>query len=301
MALQTAVLWIFLLHVNVLYFINFLLCESEMLKKQMVVGFMVLSAVMLSGCATGYKDFYKSANDATLKLIALRRSSSPPTTPIVERAQPSTAQSIVDAYSKRGYSMIGSSTFNSGKKESEDVAIQQGRDVGADLVLILNPQYTGSVTTSIPITTPTTSVAHTSGTATAYGAGAPVTAYGNSTTTTHGTETNYIPMTINRLNYGAAFFVKLRFAFGAFTRDLTDVERQDLQSNKGAVIRLIVDNSPAFDADILVGDIVTAIDGISVSNAMGFGTMLQGREGRKVVVSLIRRGQRLEKTIQLGA
>ena len=118
---------------------------------------------------------------------------------------------VLDAYAKRGYVQIGNAMFNSGRDEPETAAVHQGQKVGADLVLILNPKYTGSVTSSVPITTPTTNLSYTSGTATAYGSGGTVTAYGNSTTTTYGTTTNYVPITVNRSDYGAVFFVKQRF------------------------------------------------------------------------------------------
>lgn len=262
-----------------------------------LTGLMVLG---VSGCATGYKDFYRAENGMSPDFIAVRRISPPPTTPKLERALPENTQLILPAYAKRGYTMIGQSTFNSGKNESENSAIQQGRDVGADLVLILNPKHTGSVTTSIPITTPTTSTAYTSGTATAYGAGAPVTAYGNSTTTTYGTTTNYIPITVNRTNYAAVYFVKLRTALGIFFRDLNDSERQELQTNKGVFVSVIVDGSPAFDADMLVGDIITTIDGKTATNTLTLTTLLRERVGQNVTIGLIRRGKQLEKSIQLG-
>jgi S1-C subfamily serine protease len=96
------------------------------------------------------------------------------------------------------------------------------------------------------------------------------------------------------------FFVKQRFEFGAFIRDLNDAERQELQTNRGAAIRLVIDESPAFNADILVGDIVTLINDIPITNAQHLATLLQERKGQPVSLSLIRRGQRIEKSVQLN-
>jgi len=262
--------------------------------------FALTISVILTGCATGYKDFYKAVNGATPELIAARRAGPPPATPAVERAQPGDKKLIVAAYEKRGFSLIGYSAFNSGKNESERAAIQQGQEVGADLVLILNPKYTGSVTTSVPIVTPTTSKSYSSGTATAYGAGAPVTAYANSTTTTYGTTTNYVPITVNRSDYAALYFIKIRIRLGAIFRNLSDLERQDLQTNKGVVINAIVDGSPAFDADILIGDMVLSVDGQAVTNVTGLQAMLAERAGKQITFGLLRRGQKIEKNIQLG-
>jgi PDZ domain len=261
----------------------------------------LLSAqLLLLGCASGYKEFYKPASQLTLDSIAARRVAAPPTIPILERVPPTDSQLVLDAYAKRGYLMIGNSFFNSGRTESEDSAIRQGQAVGADLVLIMNPTYTGSVTSRVPITTPTTTTSRSTGTATAYGPGGTATAYGSGTTTTYGSNTTYVPITINRSDFGAVFFVKQRFGLGLFTRDLSDSERQELQSNKGVVVRLVVDASPAFDADVLVGDTVLSIDGLAVSGMQGFSNLLHQRDGKMVTLTLLRRGQRIEKTVQLN-
>lgn len=259
-----------------------------------------LSLIVLAGCASGYKRFYQSAPGATLEAITARRPSPPPAVPIVERSQPSDAQAILDAYARRGYVMIGHAMFNSGKPESEDSAVRQAHKVGADLVLILSPKYTGSVTSAIPITTPTSTTSYSTGSATAYGPGGTVTAYGSGTTTTYGSTTNYVPFTVHRSDYGAVFFVEQRFGLGLFTRDLTDAERQEFQSNKGASVRLVVDGTPAFDADILVGDVITSIDGVVVSSAKTFNELLRERAGKRVSILIVRRGQYIEKSVQLN-
>lgn len=259
-----------------------------------------LSSLVLAGCASGYKSFYTQAPGATPDFISSIRASSPPATPALERSAPADPQLVLAAYAKRGYVMIGNSMFNSGQSESESSALKQGSVVGADLVLILNPQYTGSITTSVPITTPTTTTSQSSGSATAYGPGGPVTAYGTATTTTYGSQTTYVPMTVHRSDFGAVYFVKQRFSLGAFTRDLTDTERQELQSNQGVVVMTIVDDTPAFRADVLPGDVIRAIDGVAVPNAAGFTRMMTEMRGKKVTVAIVRGGQRIEKIVQLG-
>ena len=260
----------------------------------------VTGSLILAACATGYESFYKPATGATPEAIAAGRAAPPPVTPILERSAPGDADAILTAYRKRGYEMIGYSMFNSGRGESEAAAVKQGQTVGADLVLIFNPQYTGSVTSNIPITTPTSTTSYTTGSATAYGSGGPVTAYGNATTTTYGSKTTYIPMTVNRSDYGAVYFFKPHFNLGAYVRDLNDAERQEMQTNQGVVVLTIVDDTPAFRADILPGDFITAIDGERVPNQVGFGKLTAARKGQLIKVSLVRRGQQLDKTVQLN-
>lgn len=258
-------------------------------------------AVFLTACANGYKQFYKPAPGVDPERITALRASPPTGNPIVERGSHSTdPRAVIDAYAKRGYVMIGSSSFNSGRTESDASAIDQGRVVGADLILILDPKYTGSVTTSMPLSTPTSSTSYSTGTATAYGPGGPVTAYGSGTTTTYGTSTTYVPITVHRSDYGAVYFVKQRFGLGAFFRDLNDAERQQLQSNRGAAIRLVADETPAFNADLLVGDIVLSIDGELISNAKAMSDLLGQKRGKTVKLNIYRHGQNLEKLVQLN-
>jgi len=257
--------------------------------------------LLLSACASGYSQFYTPAQGATPETIAAGRAAPPTGDPIVERtAPPSDAAKLLEAYAKRGYVLIGSSTFNSGRAESDSSAIEQGRKVGADLVLLLNPRYTGSTTTSVPLTTPTTTTSYSTGTATAYGPGGTVNAYGSGTTTTYGQQTTYIPITVNRMDYGAAYFVKQRWSLGVMWRDLTDAERQELQSNKGVAVQVVVDGTPAFAADILPGDLVLAVNGEPVMGRENIANTLKASAGHKVTLSLYRKGQHIEKVVQLN-
>jgi hypothetical protein len=263
----------------------------------------VAVASLLTACASGYSQFYQPARGVTPESIATTRSAPPTATPLVERAAPpgsgSDTAMFLDAYMKRGYVLIGSAMFNSGRSESEEAAVRQGVKVGADLVVILNPRYTGSTTTAVPLTVPTTTTSYSSGTATAYGPSGVVNAYGSGTTTTYGTSTTMIPVTVNRSDYGAGYFVKRKWSFGAMWRDLNDAERQALESNKGVYVRLVVDNSPAYATDILPGDIILAVDGEPVLNQQSASDLMRLRAGRSIKLSLYRRGARLEKTVQL--
>jgi hypothetical protein len=256
--------------------------------------------LLVAGCANGYKQFYTPAAGITPEAIASRRVAPPPETPILERA-PSSAEpsSILAAYAKRSYIMIGSSNFNSGKSESDSAAIEQARTIGADLVLVLNPKYTGSTTSQIPITTPTSSTSYTTANATAFGPGGTVNAFGSGTTTTYGSTTSYVPVTVHRADYGAIYFIKTRYALGAFFRDLNDAERQELQTNRGAVVTIVADDSPAFNSDILPGDIISSINGEILSNGKSATDQIRENRGKLITLSISRRGQKIEKQIQL--
>lgn len=260
----------------------------------------ILAVIILSGCASGYNKFYKPENGATPEIISAMRVAPPPKIPLVERAAQDNGPGLVDAYLKRGYRLIGSAIFNSGRTESEDAAIEQGKAVGADLVLITDPQYTGSETSVMPITTPTTSTTYSTGSATAYGRGGTVTAYGSGTSTTYGSTTNYVPVTIHKRNYAAGYFVKSKFIMGALVRDLSDTERKSLQTNKGVFVHLVIDESPAFIADILPGDILRSINGVSISNPSEFEKLTLKYRGNPVVFGVSRDGRSMNLPVQLN-
>ena len=104
---------------------------------------------------------------------------------------------------------------------------------------------------------------------------------------------------MHRRDYGAVYFVRAKFSFGVFVRDLSDAERQEMQTNKGVAVRLVVDATPAFDADVLVDDIITAVDGAAVVNASAFNGLMKERHGKLVTFTIVRRGQTIEKQVQL--
>ncbi len=257
--------------------------------------------LMLAGCATsGYSQFYQNLPGVTPDKIAQARAAPPPKVPALEHAAGPGPQ-VQAAYGRRGYVMIGYSSFNSGHSETDAGALAQGAKVQADLVVVISPQYTGSVTSTVPITTPTSQTSYTNGSATAYGPGGSATAYGNSTTTTYGTQTTYVPMTVNRVDYGALYFFKQgHVTFGANCRDATDAEHRALQSNRGAVVTFVVDGTPAFRADVLAGDMIVAIDGSPVYGYQGYLDLLGQKRGQKVDVTIVRNGESITKAVLLN-
>ena len=270
---------------------------GDCVKKIFMFSFLIL---IISGCASGYKQFYKTADGIDQSVISQIRFSKFNGNPIVKKGNFGSIKEIVRSYEKQGYTVIGSSIFNSGREESEDSAIKQAVSVEADLVVILDSVYTGSVTTSMPVTTPTTSTSYSTGSATAYGSNGPVSVYGSSTTTTYGTQTTYMPIAVHRQDYGAIYFIKQKYMLGIYIRDLDDKERQSVQSNKGVVIRTVVDDTPAFNADLLPNDILTAIDGMPIANQSGFDHLLSSRAGREIVISLVRNGEKMDKIVKLN-
>ena len=232
----------------------------------------------------------------TPQRIAELRVAPPPATPAVDHTSNPVG---VMALIRHGYAVLGISTFTSGHSESDEDAITQGQKVGADLVLIVDPRYTGTVSGQIPITIPTADTSVTHGSATAYGTGGSATAYGTSTTTTYGTQTDYVPFNINRYQFASFYFIKRHYSLGAIFRDLTDEQRRMIQSNSGAYVSVVVDGTPAFNSNILVGDIVTSINGHSAANHEIASQLCKQFGGQTVSIRLVRGGRIIEKKYPL--
>jgi hypothetical protein len=124
---------------------------------------LALLTLLITGCASGYSQFYKPAPWATPEAIAKTRSAPAPKEPALAHAG-GIPSDVVAAYARQGYVPIGYSSFNSGHQESDANAASQGEKIGADLVVVIDPRYTGSLTSNVPITTPTSSTCYTTGT-----------------------------------------------------------------------------------------------------------------------------------------
>jgi PDZ domain len=260
-----------------------------------------VSLLSLAGCASnGYRQFYTEVPGATPEKVAARRAAPPPPTPEFVRLAGPFDDNAQRPFLRKGYEIVGYSSFTSGRQPDEDDALDQGKKVGADLVVLLAPHYVGSVTTSIPLTTPTVNTSYTNGTATVYGSGGSAVAYGNATTTTYGTNTTYVPMTVNRNEYTAVYLVKAKHRFGVRMRDLSDAERRELGTNQGLYVTTVIEGTPAFASDILPGDVIMTIEGSRIEGNDSFTALLSARSGQAVAVTLIRQGKTITKTVALG-
>jgi hypothetical protein len=252
--------------------------------RTMLVGWS-LTTLLLGGCATnGYSEFYTPLAGATPEAIAATRAAPPTGSPQVTRV----AHYDERVYARQGYGQIGYSSFSTGYTPSEKDAITQAAKVGADLVVILSPQYQESVTTNLAITTPTTTTSQTSSSE-----------FGNFTTTTNGTQTTYVPTTINRYEYDALYFVKRRYILGANFRELTDGERQQMQTNRGVYVTSVVDGTPAYASDILPGDVIMGMNGQIANGTAGLQQLIKANRGQTVEISIVRAGKPLSKQVSL--
>lgn len=171
------------------------------------------------------------------------------------------------------------------------LALAQAHAVSAPLVLIRS-SYSHALTGSIPYTTcsPPVVVRDRDSKSDAY-----VTVPGQY-------QTAYVPYTEVRSDYVALFLGELRPApLGVFYGDLDTETRQALERNAGGHIDVVIRGSPAFQANVLPGAVVVAIDEQPIETAVGFGRMLRAQSGQSVKLGIIRKGQARVVTVELAA
>lgn len=199
---------------------------------------------------------------------------------------------------ERGFTMVGYSSFNSGDAKMRQ-AISQGKSVHAEAVIMYS-QYTNTASGAIPLTLPENETTTTNTSGSVYGSSAYGTYSGTETTTTYGSSTTFIPYNVNRYNYLATYWVKIKPPiFGVRFRDLNTSERQALETNKGIVITTVINNSPAFLSDILEGDILKQIGSTEIINSTSFQKAVQQYKGETIPIEFLRNGQTKKASVTL--
>ena len=201
----------------------------------------------------------------------------------------------VDAMWRRGYTLIGYSYFNTGNSKTQDASRFAAKLKAR--YLIVGTQLISSHTSSIPFTSPTTNTTYNNGTVNAYGSGGSAHGTYSGTSTTTGSQTTYIPITVNRFNKLAAYFMEVpKYGAGIIPRELTPEETQLVETRRAFAVRFVRDRSPAYNADLLPGDIIMTVNDQPADEA---NWQVAIRSGIPLKLKLIRHGQikSLELTI----
>jgi S1-C subfamily serine protease len=257
--------------------------------RQLVVAAVCLA---LGACASDYSRFYSPAPAATLAQIA--PFSGEPT--VV--ASTGNVRSDVDLMFTRGFGPIGISDFN-GPVRGVAGAVAQGKTVGAQYVVV-SREYANTVQGAIPMTTLVPQTTYSNGTVNAFGSGGYATGTYNGTSTTYSQETSYIPFSVARYDQKAVYFGPLvRAGVGVRTVEISPEDAQRLGTQKGVIVSAVRRGSPAFDADILPGDVLVQVGSQTVFDPEGANTALHGAYGSDPVVTILRNGQTIQKTLHL--
>ena len=197
---------------------------------------------------------------------------------------------------EEGYALLGVSSFNAGNV-NPSAAVKHAAKVHAETVIVYS-SYTGTISGSLPLTMPNTQTSYHSGSI--YGTGGGFANY-SGTSTTYGTQTTYMPYSVNRFDYYATFWIKLKqVTLGVVYENLTDELRRKIESNKGVFIIAVVKSSPAFENDLLAGDIIRKINNIEVADQKHFADLLTENKGQQIELEIFRDDKTIVKTIQLN-
>jgi len=162
-----------------------------------------------------------------------------------------------------GYVLIGSSSFYGPQKTmTKEQLREQAKNVGASMVLIQS-KYKDTTSGAVPWVV--------------------------STQTTY--TSTAIPYSISRNDTVATFWVHRdvsHMRFGAFFAPLPDDMRAKLQRNTGLVVKSVVSGTPAFNANVLRGDIILKVSGEDVIDVASFQQQLERMAGQTVSLEVMR-------------
>jgi len=194
---------------------------------------------------------------------------------------------------EQGYLPIGVSRWE-GPQVNPDLALEQAKMVGAEIVAV-EAKYLRTQSGAMPLRLPSTTHSTTN-----FNVGGQ---YGTASTSTSGTQTQYIPYNVDRFNYVASFWIKRKAqpVFGVIVANLELDDKRVIDRNKGVKVTAMVRNSPAFDAGIFEEDIVIRINSDEISDKDNFVAVIKKYAGQKVEIALFRNGKERIIPVQLNA
>jgi hypothetical protein len=263
----------------------------------------VFSIGLLTGCIgparPGINPFKQFYQDETIQMpLATQQrlipAAGPPQIETVARAQ---LDNAVRGMLEHGFIQIGFASFD-GPPGSREQLMEEAQNVGAQAVT-LTGEYARTaegVRPSLSFQPGQTYTTQERGSVTAntLSAGNPGYGYGTysgtSTTTTPGSfQTQYTPYQIPIYSQGALFWRKLKTGvFGAYVAPIPDDLRTQLQRNTGALITTVVDDGPAFKANLLRGDVIIQLADKPVATPNELLDQLLANAGQTVPITLIR-------------
>jgi S1-C subfamily serine protease len=165
---------------------------------------------------------------------------------------------------------------------------------------MLYSKYKRTVSGNAPLTLPNTTTSSTNFSGNAYGSGGSATYSGTANTTNYGTKTTYIPYSYDQSDFLAIYWIKSKpRIFGINYEDLTEDIRRKTGSNKGVLVTVVTKDSPAFDADILRGDVIKNIGDVLITNIDLANKTIDKYQGQEVDVLIFRDDKEIHKKVKL--
>jgi hypothetical protein len=250
----------------------------------------ILSLVIfLNGCVTsGFNNFYTSFVDSNTipKEYKLQEGEDPKV-----YFSKNLDEDILEMESQH-YVRIGYSYFNGPEASDSEVmnaAKNLAKNKGAKIALY-NYYYTD--TRSGSLTLPSIQTSQQSGNIFSGGNSA----YYRGTTKTYGTSTtNY---SIRRYDFVAILFVPMSenstsIKLGFYCVPLTNEIRKNVGTNTGVYIPVVYKNTPAYYANLMIGDVIININGYDILDMNSMEQILRSMQpGDKMTISVIRNGEK---------
>ena len=249
----------------------------------------IVALLALSACQSAYSQFYKPIPDNDLDLLPFNAE------PSIGAGSGDERGDVIKMY-EQGYGLIGVASFV-GASQPESAAIEQARVVHAAVVLI-SSKYRNTATGAVPLTLPTSTIAVLNGTVNAFGSGGTASGNYSGSTTTYGTQTTYIPYSVDKYEQAGLFFAALeRKKLGVMLDELSDEQRGVAGTNRAMRVTAVRTGSPAFLNDILAGDLLLSIGGRSVYDSASVRAALAAAVGHQTEFRLIRGTAPITKSI----
>lgn len=235
---------------------------------------MILALLIISGCASPVYKYYTSVP------VSYADDPIPCAFPEVEGI--SNLHSSLQEYYREGYVEIGQSSWNDEASDIQSDLLKKAKEIHACKVLVFRKQ-TGTQMEEIPSET---YMSPGFGYYPGYYVG--------------GFET-YQPYIVTLYQYNIFFLIQMEnFYTGLYVTDLDDQSRKSIQSNKGVVVKLVVNNSPAYDADIIPGDIILNIGKFSLTNTQSFDRAVEFYQGQNITFNIYRSGIKISKSLKIS-
>ena len=254
---------------------------------------------LAAGCANPYHENYLSTLEKRSK-EELSRLLPPSGPPKLLTSTDMKADSL--KMRENGYLLVGRAKFRSSPVD-ETQALDQAKKIGAEVVLV-NHQYVNSATESVPIEQwiPSKQIDHNETTVVDNGSATPTVIQKQSSTVIQGEfQTAYVEQNTDYYDYAATFWAKAKPSLlGVLIKELDDKTKAMIGSNKGVLVRAVIKDSPAFNADILRDDVILSLGTDMVINPDQFFDLIKNHEGQEVPVGIYRAGNNMTVNVTIG-
>ncbi|WP_313739605.1 PDZ domain-containing protein [Pseudomonas sp.] len=250
----------------------------------------VMALIALSGCVNRYEQSYL-ADDHVYDVLT-NRAAPAPERPAVSRMAYSESEAVGQDLRRKGFQSLGYSFFKTEYETPDSMAIEQAKNVGADLVVITYAEPSGSYERTREVSEPVgksesvTSVRDKKGRRT------------GETITTETTlyETRYVTSTVYLYSYGAFYWVRTKSGLGLQVTWPDEAIRKARKTKGGAQIKLVIYGSPAERAELQENDIIESVDGKTIASPYMFDAFPHV-PGQALKLVITRDGKKLEKTL----